>query len=159
MPPSSRAPDHRGAHQRAADLYEVLGVSPDAEIGELASAYRRRLRQLHPDTRRAHHADQQPSQHALPSLAEVLNAYAVLRDPIQRAGYDHARTTQPHTDPAGSAASSSGAIPIPVRHRRTTTTGEQPPPANNHHRRTTTTNTLQPRIRVGPVRRHLLPPR
>ncbi|MDT7715094.1 MAG: DnaJ domain [Pseudonocardiales bacterium] len=49
MSSSSRAPDHCGAHQRAADLYAVLGVSPDAEIGELASAYRRRLRQLHPD--------------------------------------------------------------------------------------------------------------
>ena len=29
----------------------MLGVSPDAEIGELASAYRRRLRQLHPEVK------------------------------------------------------------------------------------------------------------
>jgi curved DNA-binding protein CbpA len=142
MSSSSRAPDHCGAHQRAADLYAVLGVSPDAEIGELASAYRRRLRQLHPDTRRQHHADQQPGQLPSPSLAGVLHAYAVLRDPSQRAGYDHARSTQPRTDPAGgSGAPSSDAIPIPVRHRRTSTT-----------------EALQPWIRVGPVRRHLLPP-
>lgn len=140
MPSSSRAPDHRGAHQRAADLYAVLGVSPDAEIGELAVAYRRRLRQLHPDTRRQHHADQQPGQLPSPSLAEVLHAYAVLRDPTQRAGYDHARTAQPRADPAGSGASSSGAIPIPV-----------------HHRRTSTPDALPPWIRVGPVRRHLPP--
>ncbi len=140
MPPSSPPPDPRGAHQRAADLYAVLGVSPDAELGELASAYRRRLRQLHPDTRRQHHADQQPGQLALPSLAEVLHAYAVLRDPTQRAAYDHARTAQARTDPAGTGASSWSAVPIPV------------------HRRTSATDALQPWIRVGPVRRHLLPP-
>jgi curved DNA-binding protein CbpA len=141
MPPSSHTPDPRGAHQPAADLYAVLGVSPDAEIDELASAYRRRLRQLHPDTRRQHHADHQRGQLASPSLAEVLHAYAVLRDPTQRAGYDHARTVQARTDPASSGASGSDAIPIPV-----------------HHRRTRATDALQPWIRVGPVRRHLLPP-
>ncbi|MDT7713172.1 MAG: hypothetical protein QOG46_1875 [Pseudonocardiales bacterium] len=142
MPPSCHTPDHHGAHQRGADLYAVLGVSPDAEIGELASAYRRRLRQLHPDTRRQHRADQQPGQLASPSLAEVLQAYAVLRDPTQRARYDHARTVQARTDPASRGASSSDAIRIPV-----------------HHRRVSATDALKPWIRVGPVRSHLLPPR
>ncbi|HEV7450820.1 MAG TPA: J domain-containing protein [Pseudonocardiaceae bacterium] len=140
MTPSSRPPDPRGAHQRAADLYAVLGVSPDAEIGELTSAYRRRLRQLHPDTRRQHRADEQPDQLASPSLAEVLHAYAVLRDPTRRARYDHARTAEARTDPASCGASSSGAVPIPVRHRRSSAA-----------------NSPQPWIRVGPVRRHLLP--
>ena len=62
MPPSSHTPDSYGAHERAGDLYAVLGVSPDADIGELTSAYRRRLRQLHPDTRRQHRTDQELGQ-------------------------------------------------------------------------------------------------
>jgi curved DNA-binding protein CbpA len=127
MSSSSRAP-HCGAHQRAADLYAVLGVSPDAEIGELASAYRRRLRQLHPDTRRQHHADQQPGQLPSPSLAEVLHAYAVLRDPSQRAGYDHARSTQPRTDPAGGSGRRAR-----TRSRSPSATDEQAPPRPSSH--------------------------
>jgi curved DNA-binding protein CbpA len=139
MPPSSHTPDSYGAHERAGDLYAVLGVSPDADIGELTSAYRRRLRQLHPDTRRQHRTDQELGQLTSSSLAEVLQAYAVLRDPAQRAGYDHARTVQGRTESPGRWAPSSDAIPIPV-----------------HHRRTSATDALQPWIRVGPVRRHLL---
>ena len=35
------------------DLYKVLGVRPEANAAELSRAYRRRLRQLHPDMRQA----------------------------------------------------------------------------------------------------------
>ena len=33
------------------DLYRVLGVSPSASQTEISSAFRRRLREQHPDTR------------------------------------------------------------------------------------------------------------
>jgi hypothetical protein len=33
------------------DLYALLGVAPDVDAREIARAYRRRLREVHPDTR------------------------------------------------------------------------------------------------------------
>jgi curved DNA-binding protein CbpA len=117
------------------DLYAILGVSPNAEIGELTSAYRRRLRQLHPDTHGQHRVPEEVSDSAQPSLAQVLHAYAVLRDPTRRAGYDRAQANRPqHPRPTSSTA-----VRIPV-HRRSSTPSS---PAW---------------IRVGPVRRHLDPP-
>ena len=125
----------RDSNQLDDDLYAVLGVSPNAEIGELTSAYRRRLHQLHPDTHGQHGVPEQLSGSAQPSLAQVLHAYAVLRDPARRAGYDRARAYRPqHPRPIASSA-----VRIPV-HRRSSTSSSQA------------------RIRVGPVRRHLDPP-
>ena len=120
-----------GSNQTGDDLYAVLGVSPNAEVGELASAYRRRLRQLHPDTHDQHRVPEHTGGPAQLSLAQVLHAYAVLRDPARRAGYDRVRT---HREPTASTG-----IRIPV------------------HRRSSTSNS-QAWIRVGPVRRHLDPP-
>ena len=37
--------------ERERDLYALLGVAPDADAREVARAYRRRLREVHPDTR------------------------------------------------------------------------------------------------------------
>jgi len=38
-------------NEREPDFYAVLGVAPDADAREVARAYRRRLREAHPDTR------------------------------------------------------------------------------------------------------------
>lgn len=125
----------RDSNQLDDDLYAILGVSPDAEIGELTSAYRRRLRQLHPDTHGQHRVPEELNGSAQPSLAQVLHAYAVLRDPARRAGYDRARDNRPqHSPPTASSA-----VRIPV-HRRSSTSSSQA------------------WIRVGPVHRHLDPP-
>lgn len=110
MPPHPAAPPP--------DPYQVLDVSPDATFEQITAAYRVLVRALHPDTQ------QQPADPA--RLAEVLAAYALLRDPRRRAAYDAA---PPAPLPA------SGATPIPVRVRHT-----RPQ--------------RQPDIRVGPVRRH-----
>lgn len=132
MTGSQHPGDPRGMDQLGDDdLYAILGVSPNAEIGALTSAYRRRLRQLHPDTHGQHCVPENLGDSAQPSLAQVLHAYAVLRDPTRRAGYDRARTHR-------STAASTG-IRIPV-HRRSSTSSSQT------------------WIRVGPVRRHLDPP-
>lgn len=121
-----------GMGQLGDDLYAILGVSSNAEIGELTSAYRRRLRQLHPDTHGQHCVPADLGDSAQPSLAQVLHAYAVLRDPARRAGYDRARADRPqHSRPTAVP----GGVCIPV-HRRSS-------PASS-----------PAWIRVGPVRRH-----
>ena len=85
------------------DLYDVLGVVPGASPAQITSAYRRRLRDLHPDSRPP------GSDPGADGLGDVLSAYQVLHDPEQRASYDARRRR-----PAGGQAV--GGVVIPVRH-------------------------------------------
>src|SRR4051794_286894 len=71
--------------ERGRDLYGLLGVAPDADAGEVARAYRRRLREVHPDTRDRLTGGPESAQAHPPAPQE---AYSVLRDPARRAGYD-----------------------------------------------------------------------
>jgi len=66
-------------------LYQLLGVDASVSGTELGRAYRRRLRQLHPDLGCAVDADLVD---AAADLAAVQQAYQVLRDPARRARYD-----------------------------------------------------------------------
>lgn len=84
------------------DPYEVLGVLPSASPAEVTSAYRRRVRDLHPDSGEGA-AD--PT-----GLSEVLAAFDVLRNPQQRAAYDADRSRHLSGRP------SAGPLRIPVRH-------------------------------------------
>src|SRR4249919_1995520 len=63
-----------------ADYYELLGAGGNASADELKKAYRRRARDLHPDTN--------PDPAAAEAFKEVSRAYEVLSDPDQRARYD-----------------------------------------------------------------------
>ena len=63
-----------------ADYYELLDVTPAATAEELKRAYRRKARELHPDTN--------PDPHAAERFKEIAMAYEVLSDPDKRARYD-----------------------------------------------------------------------
>ncbi|HEX8780693.1 MAG TPA: molecular chaperone DnaJ [Nocardioides sp.] len=62
------------------DLYELLGVSRDADADVIKKAYRRMARQLHPDVN--------PDPETQEKFKEVSRAYEVLSDPQKRAAYD-----------------------------------------------------------------------
>ena len=120
--------------------YLVLGVSPTATQAEITHAYRTRLRAHHPDTRHT-----PPSQTADDDLRQVLAAYALLRDPARRAGYDRATTHaatpslhRPH-GPTPVDRPPVGRVQIPIAYRTTNTP---------------TADASSPPLRAGPVRRH-----
>lgn len=62
------------------DLYELLGVSRDADGDTIKKAYRKLARQLHPDVN--------PDPATQEKFKEVSRAYEVLSDPDKRASYD-----------------------------------------------------------------------
>ena len=62
------------------DYYQVLGVPRTATLDEIRAAFRERAKVFHPD-----HGGTRASDAAFKKIAE---AYAVLRDPQQRAAYD-----------------------------------------------------------------------
>ena len=62
------------------DYYELLGVPRAATPEDLKRAYRRKARELHPDTN--------PDSTAAEKFKQVARAYQVLSDPDQRARYD-----------------------------------------------------------------------
>jgi curved DNA-binding protein CbpA len=101
------------------DPYSMLGVSPAATHAEITHAYRRHLRDDHPDIR-----SRESNSEADERLRQVLEAYALLRDPHRRAAYDRAHPAHQDTGP----------VPIPVRHNDSA--ADQPP------------------LWAGPVRRH-----
>jgi len=73
-------------------LYAVLGVSSEASAAEIMAAFRRRIKELHPDLQTAR--DNNPPTHEV-TVHELIEAYEVLSDPAQREVYDGARKTAP----------------------------------------------------------------
>ena len=69
------------------NLYDVLGVAPNADPAEVRSAFRSLARILHPDFN--------PSQDAAQRFVTVAQAYAVLSDPQRRQIYDAGRRPPP----------------------------------------------------------------
>ncbi len=76
------------------DLYELLGVSRDADADAIKKAYRKMARQLHPDVN--------PDPEAQEKFKTVSHAYEVLSDPQKRAHYDRGG------DPFGGAGAGFG---------------------------------------------------
>jgi DnaJ domain/Protein of unknown function (DUF3592) len=88
--------------QPLGDLYEALGVAHDATREEIATAYRARAKELHPDTRPID-AD------ASDRFARVGAAYRVLSDPEERARYDESLRIPPAPAPPPAPA---GVAPV-----------------------------------------------
>ena len=61
-------------------LYHYLGLGPSASPEEIRKAYRRKIRQVHPDVS----ADETANKKA----QRTIEAYSVLQDPIKRSEYD-----------------------------------------------------------------------
>ena len=103
------------------DAYAVLEVSPTATQAEITHAYRRQLRECHPDRRSG-----EPNHGADERLREILAAYAVLRDPHRRADYDRVhqvrknnRVSRIRINKVGPAAESEPSLWVgPVRWHR-----------------------------------------
>ncbi|MFJ3204620.1 J domain-containing protein [Streptomyces sp. NPDC086989] len=103
------------------DHYTVLGLRAEASPEQITSAYRMLIRALHPDAR--------PSgPQADAELAEVIDAYQTLHDPLRRSAYDAERE---QNRPAGHS------VRIPVRVRSTGSTAARPYPRPAAHPRTT----------------------
>lgn len=66
------------------DFYELLGVPCDADVDTLKKAYRRLVKELHPD--------RNPAPAAEARFKAVSRAYAVLSDTKKRAAYDASST-------------------------------------------------------------------
>jgi molecular chaperone DnaJ len=63
-----------------ADLYEVLGVDRDANQDQIKRAYRKLVRELHPDIN--------PDPQVQDRFKDITAAYEVLSDPQKRSTYD-----------------------------------------------------------------------
>ena len=126
------------------DPYAVLGVAPTATTQQINRAYRRLLRHHHPDTRSGGTVPADASS-GTASLADLLTAYAVLRDPATRAEHDRSR-------PPMSRAPTPGPLLRPRREPRRgpgTVGWEEPDPAIRVGVRAPLVQ--PPAIRVGPV--------
>jgi curved DNA-binding protein CbpA len=63
------------------NLYDLLGVDPDDDAENLRKAFLKAAKESHPD----HHGDDPD---AALRFSQIAEAYAILRDPEQRAAYD-----------------------------------------------------------------------
>lgn len=84
-------------------LYETLGVPSDADEVAIKTAYRKKIRQAHPD-----------KGGSTEEAAELIVAWSVLSDPAKRLRYDQTGQTSPTPEPVTRMASDAVAIFLQV---------------------------------------------
>jgi hypothetical protein len=72
--------------------YAILGLPPGADLGAIKSAYRSRVKKVHPD--------RNTSKGAHEEFQRILEAYGVLKDVVRRAEYDTFGEESTHDDDA-----------------------------------------------------------
>ncbi|WP_312366906.1 J domain-containing protein [Stenotrophomonas sp.] len=93
------------------NLYEVLGVRPEAPLWEIELAYKGRRSQYHPDRYVA--GDEAAVAWATAKMQAVNKAYAVLKDPDQRGRFDRSRATaRPSPEPEAPGTKASESPPL-----------------------------------------------
>jgi len=73
------------------NFYTVLGLSTEANAAEVKQAFRRRVKELHPDLQLGRSESDRPPF----SIHQVIEAYEVLSDQFRREEYDRVRHTAP----------------------------------------------------------------
>lgn len=77
------------------DYYGALGIPRKATAADVARAYRVMMRAVHPDTSAFPDPAEPPPDGKAPDIHGIMDAYAVLRDPVRRAAYDRRQQTRP----------------------------------------------------------------
>lgn len=91
------------------DPYQVLGIGPSATGADIARAYRRLARAVHPDSRPGDPA-------AAGQFRALSEAYGLLSDPARRAAWDHRHPPRPaprNASPRAAAAARPVLWPFP----------------------------------------------
>lgn len=86
------------------DLYRILGVSETADAEQIKKAYRRLVKQCHPDT---HPGDRKAEE----QFRQVSEAYTVLSDEDKRVRYDRERNIRRNGKNKVTAGTKSGVQP------------------------------------------------
>lgn len=87
------------------NVYDTLGVRPDASLDEIKKAYRSLARRTHPDT---------GGEAMKPLFLSVTSAWETLSDPARRAEYDRANGLNNHLHPEPPAPAPEPASPSPA---------------------------------------------
>jgi len=92
---------------REPDPYQVLGIGADATSADIARAWRRLARAVHPDSRPADPA-------ATEQFQAAADAYGLLSDPARRAAWDHRHPQPRYRQPRQPGPASPSLWPIPL---------------------------------------------
>ncbi|MEW1822164.1 J domain-containing protein [Arthrobacter sp. NPDC080031] len=88
--------------EHSPDPYKVLHLDPAATAREVSRVYRALVRAHHPDTRAPGAVAADPDSGAQElrdqELRDIMDAYAILRDPVKRAAYDRQRAGSPRPE-------------------------------------------------------------